>query len=120
MLNAYPYTSGHLLIVPYRQCADLGELTDDELTDLMKMTCRCQDALKRLMKPDGFNVGMNLGKVAGAGIVEHLHVHIVPRWLGDTNFMPVLAQTSVLPQALHELASQLRSTLEKAANMSAT
>jgi len=112
MLNAYPYTAGHLLIVPYRQCADLGELADNELTELMRLTCRCQEALKRLMKPDGFNIGLNLGKVAGAGIAEHLHIHIVPRWLGDTNFMPVLGQTTVLPQALNELAAQLRSTLE--------
>jgi ATP adenylyltransferase len=108
LLNTYPYTGGHLLIVPYRQASDLAELTDEELCGLMRLTRRCQRVLAKLMKPDGFNIGMNLGKVAGAGIAEHIHIHIVPRWLGDTNFMPVLAQTTVLPQALAELAGRLR------------
>jgi ATP adenylyltransferase len=113
LLNAYPYTGGHLMVVPYRQVQDLDGLTDGELCELMKLTRRCQDALRRVMKPDGFNIGMNLGKVAGAGILEHLHVHIVPRWQGDTNFMPVLAGTTVVPQALRELAGQLRSVLQE-------
>jgi ATP adenylyltransferase len=108
VLNTYPYTGGHLLVVPYKQAANLGDLTDEELCDLMKLTRRCQRVLTKVMKPDGFNIGMNLGKVAGAGIVEHLHIHIVPRWAGDTNFMPILASTTVLPQALAELAAQLR------------
>ncbi len=111
LLNTYPYTGGHLLIVPYRQAADLNDLTDEELTDLMKLTRRCVNALTSVMKPAGFNIGLNLGKVAGAGIQEHLHVHVVPRWQGDTNFMPVLANTTVVPQALRELASQLRAAL---------
>src|SRR5215471_9636967 len=75
LLNAYPYTGGHLMVVPYKQVEDLNGLTDEELTDLMKLTRRCQNSLTRVMKPDGFNIGMNLGKVAGAGIFEHLHVH---------------------------------------------
>jgi ATP adenylyltransferase len=108
LLNTYPYTGGHLLVVPYKQTAELSDLTDEELCDLMRLTRRCQRALTKLMKPDGFNVGMNLGKVAGAGIVEHLHIHIVPRWWGDTNFMPVIANTTVVPQALSELATRLR------------
>ncbi len=111
LLNAYPYTGGHLMIVPYRQVQDLAELTEQEMLDLMVLTRRCVEALKRVMKPDGFNLGMNLGKVAGAGILEHLHVHVVPRWQGDTNFMPVLAGTTVVPQALKELAAQLRQAL---------
>jgi ATP adenylyltransferase len=111
LLNTYPYTGGHLMIVPYRQTADLNDLTEEEMSDLMKLTRRCQNALKQVMHPDGFNVGLNIGKVAGAGIVEHLHVHIVPRWQGDTNFMPVLANTTVVPQALKELAAQLRTAL---------
>ena len=111
VLNAYPYNGGHLLVVPYKQTADLNDLTDDELLDLMKLTRRCQNALTRLMKPDGFNIGINLGKVAGAGVAEHLHIHVVPRWNGDTNFMPVLAGTTVLPQALSDLAAQLRAIL---------
>ena len=111
LLNTYPYTGGHLLIVPYKQAADLNGLTDEELTDLFKLTRRCQNALTQVMKPDGFNIGINLGKAAGAGINGHLHIHIVPRWQGDTNFMPVLATTVVVPQALRELAAQLRAAL---------
>jgi ATP adenylyltransferase len=111
LLNTYPYTGGHLMVVPYKQVSDLNGLTDDELADLLKLARRCQNALSRVMKPEGFNIGINLGKVAGAGILEHLHLHIVPRWQGDTNFMPVLANTTVVPQALKELAAQLRAAL---------
>lgn len=112
LLNTYPYTGGHLMVVPYKQVQDLGDLTDEELTDLVKLTRRCQQALTRVMKPEGFNIGINLGRVAGAGIIEHLHIHVVPRWQGDTNFMPVLAGTTVVPQALRELAAQLRTALQ--------
>lgn len=108
LLNTYPYTGGHLLVVPYRQAGNLDELTDDELCDLMKLTRRCQRVLTKLMNPDGFNIGLNLGKVAGAGIVDHVHLHIVPRWAGDTNFMPIIASTTVVPQALDDLAARLR------------
>src|SRR5436190_7167575 len=111
LLNTYPYTGGHLMVVPYKQSPDLHGLTEAELTDLMSLTRRCQTALSKVMKPDGFNIGLNLGKVAGAGILEHVHIHIVPRWLGDTNFMPVLANTTVMPQALKELAASLRDAL---------
>ena len=111
LLNTYPYNGGHLLVVPYRQSPDLNDLTETELADLMILTRRCQNALTQVMKPDGFNLGINLGRVAGAGIADHLHIHIVPRWTGDTNFMPVLAQTSVVPQALTELAALLRHAL---------
>ncbi len=111
LLNKYPYTGGHLMIVPYKRVPDLNGLTDEELTDLMKLTRRCQNALAKLMKPEGFNIGINLGKCAGAGILDHLHIHIVPRWNGDTNFMPVLGSTTVVPQALTELATQLRAAL---------
>ena len=111
LLNTYPYNGGHLLIVPYRQAADLNELTDEELLGLMKLIRRCQNALKKVMRPDGFNIGLNLGRVAGAGITEHLHVHLVPRWNGDTNFMPVIANTNVLPEALDDLAAKLRQTM---------
>lgn len=113
LLNTYPYTGGHLMIVPYKEAPDLNGLTDEEMTDLMKLTRRCQNALTQVMKPDGFNIGMNLGKVAGAGIPGHLHIHVVPRWHGDTNFMPVLANTAVVPQALKELAAQLRAALAR-------
>jgi ATP adenylyltransferase len=120
MLNRYPYVGGHLMVVPYRQVRDFTELTDGELLELMKLLCRCQQALTRAMKPDGFNVGVNLGRVAGAGIEEHLHVHIVPRWNGDTNFMPVLAGTTVVPEALSETAAKLRAALSLEPSSSAT
>ena len=111
LLNTYPYNGGHLLVVPYKQTPDLNGLTEAELADLMVLTRRCQNALTQIMKPDGFNIGLNLGRVAGAGIADHLHIHVVPRWNGDTNFMPVLAQTSVVPQALTELAALLRAAM---------
>ena len=111
VLNTYPYTGGHLLVVPYKQTPDLDGLTDGELADLWKLARRCLNALARVMKPDGFNIGINLGKVAGAGIMEHLHIHVVPRWNGDTNFMPVIANTTVLPEALADLAAKLRVAL---------
>jgi ATP adenylyltransferase len=111
LLNTYPYNGGHLLVVPYKQSPDLNGLTESELADLFLLTRRCQNALTRVMKPDGFNIGLNLGRVAGAGIEDHLHIHVVPRWNGDTNFMPVLAQTSVVPQALLDLAALLRDAM---------
>ena len=113
LLNRYPYNGGHLMIVPYKEVADLNGLTDEEVADLWRLVRRCTNALKAVMKPDGFNIGINLGKVAGAGIEEHLHIHIVPRWSGDTNFMPVIADTGVLPQALAETAAKIRAELAK-------
>src|SRR5262245_66239807 len=111
VLNNYPYNGGHLLIVPYKQVSDFADLADEEMLGLMQLLRRCLATLRQVMKPDGFNIGVNLGKVAGAGIAEHLHIHVVPRWNGDTNFMPVIAQTTVVPQALTELAAQLRAVL---------
>lgn len=102
MLNRFPYNNGHILVAPYRHTADLDSLTDDELLDIMKLLRDCKNALSRCMKPDGFNVGLNLGAAAGAGIQGHLHFHIVPRWRGDTNFMTVTAGTKVIPQSLDE------------------
>jgi len=113
LLNKYPYNGGHLMVVPYKEIADLNGLTEEELADLWKLVRRCVNALTQLMKPDGFNIGINLGKAAGAGVTEHLHIHIVPRWSGDTNFMPVIATTSVVPEALRETAAKLRAELAK-------
>ena len=113
LLNRYPYNGGHLMVVPYKEVPDLNGLTDEEMADLWKLVRRCLNALTAVMKPDGFNVGINLGKVAGAGILEHLHIHIVPRWNGDTNFMPVIANTGVVPDALKEIAAKLRAELGK-------
>ena len=113
LLNRYPYNGGHIMVVPYKEVPDLNGLTDDELADLWKLVRRCTNALTAAMKPDGFNIGINLGKVAGAGIAEHLHIHIVPRWNGDTNFMPVIAHTGVVPDALKDIAAKLRAELVK-------
>ena len=113
VLNRYPYTGGHLMVVPYKQTPDLHGLTEGELSDLMKLVRRCQTALTQVMKPDGFNIGINLGRAAGAGIEQHLHIHIVPRWNGDTNFMPVIGSTSVLPEALTDIAAKLCAALRE-------
>lgn len=111
LLNTYPYNGGHVMVVPYAQVPDWEGLDDATLLELLTLTRRIQAAIRRVMRPDGFNVGVNLGKIAGAGIVEHLHLHIVPRWIGDTNFMPVIAGTSVLPEALRDTAAKLREAL---------
>ncbi|RYE84204.1 MAG: HIT domain-containing protein [Myxococcales bacterium] len=100
VLNRYPFTAGHLLVVPRRHCAEPCDLTEVEHEALFRLTTESCKRLKLAVKADGLNVGMNLGASAGAGIAEHLHVHIVPRWPGDTNFMPVLADVRVMPQAL--------------------
>ena len=113
LLNRYPYNGGHVMVVPYKEVPDLNGLTDDELADLWKLVRRCTNALTAAMKPDGYNIGINLGKVAGAGIAEHLHIHIVPRWNGDTNFMPVIAHTGVVPDALKEIAMKLRGEMSR-------
>lgn len=111
VLNRYPYNGGHIMTVPYRQVPDFNDLTDAELLELMQLTRRCQAALTLVMKPHGFNIGVNLGQVAGAGIVEHLHIHIVPRWNGDVNFMPVTGSTAIIPEALADTAAKLRAAM---------
>ena len=108
ILNAYPYNSGHLMVAPTRHAGDLNELTVVERAQLMEMTSASIDVLSRALSAHGFNVGMNLGRVAGAGVPGHLHVHVVPRWGGDTNFMPVVGDTKVLPELLEETAAKLR------------
>lgn len=113
IMNAFPYSNGHLLIPPYRHIADITELTDEENLEIMQLTQKCAVALKEVMRPDGFNVGMNLGTPAGAGIADHLHVHIVPRWNGDTNFMPVLADVKVIPEALEKTYDKLKSVFDR-------
>lgn len=108
VLNRFPYNAGHLLVVPYREVAELAELKSEERTDFMDTLIVGQDILSRGLNPDGFNVGFNLGSAAGAGIPRHLHAHIVPRWSGDTNFMPVLGETRVLPTSLDAMWTRLR------------
>ena len=112
MMNLYPYTGGHLMVSPYKHAADTTKLSQDELTELMTVTNKSIKALKKLMSPDGFNVGINIGKAGGAGIEEHLHVHIVPRWAADTNFMPVLSDTRVIPEGLTETYDKLKPLFE--------
>lgn len=102
VLNAYPYNSGHLMVVPYRHTGDLAELDGDECSEMMRLAQACMRALRRCLSPDGVNLGMNIGKAAGAGIDEHVHLHVVPRWAGDTNFMTAIADTRVVPQSLDD------------------
>ncbi len=102
VMNRYPYTSGHLLVTPYRHLENLADLTAEERLETMDLTIEAVGILKAELKPDGLNLGYNLGAAAGAGLKDHIHQHIVPRWTGDTNFMPVLAGTRVMPQALLE------------------
>jgi ATP adenylyltransferase len=108
MLNRYPYNNGHLMIAPRRHIAQLEKLTPTELRQMMALLTKCLRILRLSLRPDGFNVGMNLGRVAGAGVEHHLHLHIVPRWNGDTNFMPVLGQTRVVSEHLQVTAARLR------------
>lgn len=108
MLNAFPYNPGHVMVAPVRHVADLTGLEPAELADLFSLVARTTEVLRRALSPEGFNVGMNLGRVAGAGIPGHLHVHVVPRWGGDTNFMPVVGQTKVLPEMLADTYAKLR------------
>ncbi|MEO3785107.1 HIT domain-containing protein [Actinocorallia sp. B10E7] len=107
VLNLYPYNTGHLMVCPYRHVADYSELDDAETLELARFTQRAIGALRKASGAHGFNVGMNLGTVAGAGIAAHLHQHVVPRWGGDTNFMPVIGRTKVLPQLLRDTRALL-------------
>ncbi len=111
LMNRYPYNPGHLLILPYREVADLEDLSQKELLCLANTTVKGKRLLQKALKPNGFNIGINLGEAAGAGVPKHLHQHIVPRWNGDTNFMPVLGETRVLPQSLEAMWKHLAQTL---------
>lgn len=107
LLNLYPYNAGHLMVVPYRKVADLEELTDDETAELMAFAKLAVRTLKRVSRPEAINVGLNLGKASGGSVGDHLHLHVVPRWAGDSNFMTVIDGTKVLPQLLRETRSLL-------------
>jgi len=111
MLNAYPYNPGHLMISPYKHTGDINELAEEELADLFHLTRRCKQLLQKAMKPEGYNIGINEGQCAGAGVLDHVHMHLVPRWNGDTNYMPVLGNTRVLPQALDDIYETLSKSL---------
>ena len=107
ILNSYPYNPGHLMVAPYRHAAGLEELTEEERHEHFEIVSRCIRVLKQVFSPGGFNVGANMGKIAGAGIEDHFHTHIVPRWQGDTNCMPVLSNVRVIPEALTETYQKL-------------
>jgi ATP adenylyltransferase len=111
IMNLYPYNSGHLMIAPYAHVPSIEELDAPTLTELMVLAQRCLAALRTALHPDGFNLGFNLGKVAGAGLADHVHLHVVPRWNGDTNFMPVLADVKVMPDLLQNTYRQIRAAL---------
>lgn len=112
MLNRYPYSNGHLMIAPFQHVETIEKLDAATLAELMAQAQLALKALRQLMKPDGFNMGINEGKVAGAGFAEHMHYHVVPRWLGDTNFMPVIADIKVMPEHLDIVYAQLKQQIE--------
>jgi ATP adenylyltransferase len=112
LLNLFPYNNGHLMIAPYQHVPSIADLDPETLTDLMVTAQRCLAALQGAMSPQGYNMGINQGAAAGAGIADHVHFHVVPRWIGDTNFMPVLADVKVMPEYLQTTLRQLREQLD--------
>jgi len=117
ILNLYPYNSGHLMVVPRRHVGNLASLSREELTEVMLLTQRSEVALMEVYQPQGINVGINLGRPAGAGIVDHVHVRLVPRWTGDTNFMSVVGNVRVLPEEVHQSAERLRPVFDRLAQV---
>ena len=113
ILNRYPYNTGHLMVAPFRHVGKLEDLKEDEADEFLKITQFCIKAIKKGMRPQGINLGMNLGKVSGAGVADHLHLHVVPRWLGDTNFMPVVAKTKVVSMSLSNVYRILKREMKK-------
>jgi ATP adenylyltransferase len=107
LVNKFPYASGHFMVAPNRHVGDFGELSDEEALEIHRFAGQGIGALTRIYEPEGYNLGWNLGRIAGAGIVDHVHLHVVPRWAGDTNFMPVLADTKVIPEHLEETRRRL-------------
>ena len=112
VLNRYPYNNGHFMSVPYRHVDTLEALTGDEMGEMMALLTQGLAALRKAWRPEGFNIGANIGKVAGAGVKDHVHMHAVPRWAGDTNFMPLFSETRVIPQTLEETYAELVAALE--------
>jgi len=108
LLNLYPYNAGHLLVLPYREVSDISDLKKKKKKEFMEFLIKSKSILSEALNPDGFNIGFNLGKAAGAGIPKHLHCHVVPRWEGDHNFMPVISNTRVLPESIEEMWKQLK------------
>ena len=115
VLNRFPYNNGHALIVPSAHKGEMADLADDEMLAMMALARDVMALYGRVLRADGYNLGLNFGRVAGAGLPEHLHLHLVPRWTGDTNFMPVLADTKVIPQSLEDLFDRLRAAMDSEA-----
>jgi ATP adenylyltransferase len=113
ILNTFPYNTGHIMVVPYRHIPDLEGLNSSEMLEIMQMARKVLAVLKEVYHPDGYNLGINLGRAAGAGIADHLHLHIVPRWNGDTNFMPVLSDVKVVPESLEETYRRLKPVMDR-------
>ena len=113
MLNGFPYTSGHLMIAPYKHTAEMGELDDEELLEINQLVARAIGWIKKVYSPDGYNVGVNIGRAGGAGIPSHLHWHIVPRWSGDTNFMTTIGEVRVMPQSLESSYDLLKAVVDE-------
>lgn len=111
ILNLYPYNNGHMMIVPYRHIDDIAKLTNEETLDMLRHLKATQALLSKVMRPDGYNIGINIGRAAGAGIKDHVHIHIVPRWVGDVNFMPVMSSTRVISESLDVLYGRLKRCL---------
>ena len=111
ILNLFPYTSGHVMVAPYEHLDTIAVAKAEQLSEMMQLAQRCIGALQKLYRPEGFNIGMNLGQAAGAGIREHFHLHVVPRWVGDANFMSIIGETRVLPEELGQTYERLKSAL---------
>lgn len=113
LLNLFPYNTGHIMVAPYRHIADLERLESAEVAEMFSLIRLSIRLLKKTYGPEGFNIGVNIGRVSGAGVEDHIHVHIVPRWCGDTNFMPIIANTKVIPEALYDTYNELRRSLRE-------
>jgi ATP adenylyltransferase len=113
VMNLYPYNNGHLMVVPFRHVADLSELSEEEKSELLFLAHKITETMREVMRSEGFNLGINLGRAAGAGVEDHIHLHIVPRWNGDTNFMPVIGKTKVISESLESTYQKLKAHLDK-------
>lgn len=113
ILNRFPYTSGHLMVIPFQHLSSLEELNPETRTEMMELTSQCTTVLKSIYRPQGFNVGVNIGEAAGAGVLGHVHIHIVPRWKGDTNFMSSIGGVRVLPEALEDTYQRIKNGFEE-------
>ncbi|MDK2791572.1 MAG: adenylyltransferase [Deferribacteres bacterium] len=113
IMNLFPYTNGHVMVTPYKHTGNIEELDNEEILEVMRLTQFVVKAMKSIINPEGFNIGFNIGRPAGAGVVDHIHMHIVPRWVGDTNFMPLLAETKVISEHIFDTYDKLKKALSE-------